>query len=198
MSENWDEHAKNWDRDERARHYADQAFISLTEHVSVHANEWKSKRILDFGCGTGLLTEKLAPLVRDVIAVDISPAMIDVLHKKEIGNVTAICTNIDDHAMRSSAPWFSDFDLIVASSVCGFLPNYEYTIGALSKTLNAAGYFVQWDWLSTGDDDSGMTIDRVSKAFNGADLKCIHLDEAFAVTFDDGKMPVLMGVACAA
>lgn len=198
MSEDWDEHAKNWDRDQQVRHYADQAFVSLTEHLNVHANEWKSKRILDFGCGTGLLTEKLAPLVRDVIAVDISPVMIDVLHKKEIGNVTAICVDMDDHAVRSSASWFSDFDLIVASSVCGFLPNYEYTVGVLSKTLNAAGYFVQWDWLSSGDDDSGLTMDRVSNAFGGADLECIHVGEAFAITVGDEKMTVLLGIARAA
>ena len=68
--------------------------MSLIRHVNVDDNEWKSKRILDFGCGTGLLTEKLAPLVREVIAVDTSPNMIDVLRRKEIGNVTTICTDI--------------------------------------------------------------------------------------------------------
>ena len=198
MSENWDEHANNWDRDERVRFYADQAFVSLTRHVNVDDNEWKSKRILDFGCGTGLLTEKLAPLVREVIAVDTSPNMIDVLRRKEIGNVTAICADIDDHAVHSSAPWFSEFDLIVASSVCSFLPNYELTIGVLSQSLSTTGYFVQWDWLSSSDDESGLTKDRVSNAFSRANLKCIHVDRAFAVAFDDEEMPVLIGVASVA
>lgn len=197
MSENWDEHARNWDRDEQVRSYADQAFLSLIKHVNVRDNEWKSNRILDFGCGTGLFAEKLAPLVKEVVAVDTSPTMIEVLRRKEIGNVTAICAEIIDHSAHSSAPWASEFDLIVASSVCGFLPNYELAIRVLSKTLRAHGYFVQWDWLSSRDDDFGLTMDRVSNAFSNAGLECVHVDEAFAVTFDDEEMPVLMGVAFA-
>ncbi len=197
MSENWDEHAKTWDRDEPVRFYADQAFAFLIEQVNVRDNQWKSKRILDFGCGTGLLSEKLAPLAREVIAVDTSPNMIDVLRKKEIGNVTAICSDIIDDGAHRSETWFSNFDLIVASSVCSFLPNYELAVEVLSRALNPAGYFVQWDWLSAGEDGFGLTVDRVSNAFNGAGLKCIHLDRAFAVTFGDEEMAVLMGVASA-
>lgn len=198
MSESWDERAKNWDRDERVQHYAEHAFVSLIKYVNVRSNEWKGKRILDFGCGTGLLTEKLALLAGEVIAVDTSPNMIDVLRGKELGNVTAICVDIDDHAVRSSAPWFSEFDLIVASSVCGFLPNYELTISVLSQALSASGHFVQWDWLSSGDDESGLTVDRVSNALSIPGLRYVHVGRAFTVTFDDEQMPVLIGVASAA
>lgn len=197
MPENWDEHAKNWDREEPVRFYADQAFATLIEHVNVLDNEWKSKRILDFGCGTGLLSEKLAPLVSDVIATDTSQNMIDVLRRKEISNVTAICTDIIDDGARRSETWFSDFDLIVASSVCGFLPNYELAVDALSQALSPTGYFVQWDWLSTGEEGFGLTVDSVSNAFSRAGLKCIHLDRAFAVPFGDEEISVLMGVASA-
>jgi len=195
MSESWNEHAKNWDRDQRVRSFADQAFASLIEHVNVRHDHWKRKRILDFGCGTGLLSEKLAPLVDKVVAVDTSPDMIDVLRRKEIDNVTAICANIDDPDVHSHAPWFSGFDLIVASSVCGFLPNYAFTIGVLSKALSANGFFVQWDWYSTGNDVFGLTIARISDAFEDAGLKCLYVGAAFAVTFEDGESPVLMGVA---
>lgn len=198
MSENWDERAGNWDRDEPVRFYAEQAFASLTRHVNVLDNTWKRKRVLDFGCGTGLLTEKLAPLVCEVIAVDISPNMIEVLRRKEIGNVTAVCADVSDRAGHSTASLFSEFDLIVASSVCSFLPDYESTIGVLSRTLNPNGYFVQWDWLSSGNDGFGMTVDRVSNALIGAGLRCIHVDTAFAVTLGDEEMPVLIGVASAA
>ncbi len=197
MSETWDEHAENWDREEGVQFYASQAFAALSSHVNVCGNDWQNKRVLDFGCGTGLLTEKLAPLVGEVIAIDTSHKMIDVLRGKKILGVTAICADIDDHSVRSAA-WCSEFDLVVASSVCGFLPNYEATVGILSQTLSTTGYFVQWDWLSTGDDESGLTIDRVSNAFTGANLRSIFVDRAFDIAFDDEKMPVLMGVASAA
>jgi len=197
MSENWDKHAENWDRQDGVQFYANQAFAALVDHVNVYGTGWKNKRVLDFGCGTGLLTEKLAPLVGEVIAVDTSQKMIDVLHGKKIRNVTAICADITDLSVKSAA-WCSDFDLIVASSVCGFLPDYEAMVDVLSQLLSVTGYFVQWDWLASGDDGAGLTVDRVSNAFTSANLKCIHIDRAFEIPFGDEKMPVLMGVAAAA
>ncbi len=195
MPENWDDHATGWDQDERVRFYAEQAFASLIKHVPVQDDGWQNKRVLDFGCGTGLLSEKLAPLVREVIAVDVSEPMIGILRRKGIDNVTPICADIDK--VHSSAPWFCEFDLIVASSVCGFLPNYEATVGLLSKALRDGGYFTQWDWLSSGDDRDGMTLERVSDAFRTANLKPVQVETAFSVIFDGETMPVLMGVGFA-
>src|SRR5512142_3492495 len=37
---------------------------------------------LDFGCGTGLVTLRLAPLVRSITGVDSSPGMLAVLESK--------------------------------------------------------------------------------------------------------------------
>ncbi len=197
MSEDWDELAKNWDRGEDVQLFARQAFAALISYVNVYGNGWKSKRVLDFGCGTGLLAERLAPLVGEVVALDTSQEMIDVLRGKRIRNVTAICADIDDPSVHS-ADRCSGFDLIVASSVCGFLSSYESTLDVLSRTLSATGFFVQWDWLSSGDDETGMTVERVSNAFTRANLRCIHIGTAFEIPFGDERMPVLMGVASAA
>ena len=195
MSRDWNERAKYWDQDERVRFYADQTLDCLNTHVRILDRAWKSKRVLDFGCGTGVLTEKLVPLVGEVVAVDASPDMIGILLKKDLTNVTAICADIDEDSVRASAAWFSGFDLIVASSVCNFLPDYERTIRHLSQTLKTGGKLVQWDWLSTGDDDYGMTIKRISNAFRNAGLTTEFVDDVFAVEFDAETMTVLMGVA---
>lgn len=197
MARDWNERAKNWDQDERVRFYADQAFDCLNTQVSILDRAWKSKRVLDFGCGTGLLTEKLAPLVGEIIAVDTSPDMIGILLEKELANVKAICTDLDKDSVRASAAWFSGFDLIIASSVCNFLPDYEGTVGHLSQALKTEGKLVQWDWLSTDDDDYGMTIKRISNAFRNAGLTIEFVDDVFAVEFDAEPMTVLMGVASA-
>jgi predicted TPR repeat methyltransferase len=197
MAEHWEAHAKMWDRDEQAHFFANQAFASLLEQVDLHQDVDKRRRVLDFGCGTGLLTEKLAPLVRGVVAVDTSPAMLNVLRNKHLENVDIHCANIDDDSVRSAARWFGDFDLIVASSVCSFLPSYETTLGVLAQALNPSGVFVQWDWLLDHevDDDDGLTIDRVRTACTKAGLRCDHVARAFSVLFDAEPSPVLIGVA---
>jgi hypothetical protein len=142
MSRDWNERAKYWDRDERVRFYADQAFRYLSEHVNLSDGAWKKKRVFDFGRGTVVLTGKLAPLVGDVIAVDASPDMIGILRKKELTNVSAIFVDIDEDSVRASATWFSDFDLIVASSDCNFLPDYKRSIRHLSQTPKSGGKLV--------------------------------------------------------
>ncbi len=42
----------------------------------------KELNILDFGCGTGLVTLALQPFVRSITGIDSSPGMLDVLNRK--------------------------------------------------------------------------------------------------------------------
>lgn len=199
VAEDWHEHAKIWDQDEDARHFAAQALASLLQHVNLHHDDGRLRRTLDFGCGTGLLTEKLAPLLREVVAVDISPEMLGVLRSKQLANVEIHCANIDDDSVRSAAPWFGDFDLIVASSVCGILPRYEHTVELLAQALNPGGFLVQWDWLLLDEDDDdgddGLTLENVATAFTKAELTCVVVERTFDVLFDADRSPVLLGVA---
>jgi ubiquinone/menaquinone biosynthesis C-methylase UbiE len=55
--------------------------------------------VLDFGCGTGLLTMQLQPLVHSITGVDSSQGMLDVLNAKvkdqNLTNVMTRCLDID-------------------------------------------------------------------------------------------------------
>ena len=53
MDSEWDDYADDWDSDESATLYSNEAFKSLSNIVNV-----KGANLLDFGCGTGLLTDK--------------------------------------------------------------------------------------------------------------------------------------------
>ena len=182
-------HARLWDLDEQARDLAAQAVASLKHQVALEEASWKRRRALDVGCGTGLLTAALAPFVRQVIAVDVSSAMIAVLRDKRIANVEVHCADLDDEAA-----WLGGFDLIVASCVCATLPSYPGTLRRLAEALSAGGLFVQWDWLrAEGDDvDDALTLREVTAAFEAAGLGCVYVDHAFDALFDDE--PLLMGV----
>lgn len=192
MADSWDDYADEWDRNEQVRDYAERAFASLTEKFDLGHEDWRSKRILDFGCGTGLLTERLSPLVGEIVAVDSSQKMVMTLQNKAMSNVMAVCVDLDDDAVRSGCTWFSEFDLIVASSVCGFLPGYESTLKLLSKALVARGAFVQWDWLASEGDDFGLTRERVRGALAAAGFSQIEIDTPFQLTAQSQAKPVLM------
>lgn len=184
------EHALIWDRDAHARDLAEQTFGTLLEHVDLHDPVWLDRRILDFGCGTGLLTTKLAPLVREVVAADISAEMLAVLRDKLLENVVLRHTDI------STATGLGDFDLVVASCVCGTLADYASTIAHVAAMLRPGGHLVHWDWLvddDGDDDDDGLTLAAVVAAFERAGLTSVHVDHSFDARNDHD--PILIGVA---
>lgn len=67
--------------------------------------------VLDFGAGTGLLAGRIAPNVGSIVAVDISPAMLEQLAAKpELrGKVETVCQNLLD------VPLERQVDLIVSA-----------------------------------------------------------------------------------
>ena len=169
----WDSYADDWDEDRGARAYSQAAFeylIRLCAEQSVHLSD---VRACDFGCGTGLLTEKLAPVCAVVIAVDTSHRMIDRLRHKidrlGLTNVHTTTEAIEHAAHHNPALFGGPFDLIVCSSVCAFLDDYAGTAGTLVRLLRPGGLFIQWDWELDphADEPFGLTRERVRATLSG-------------------------------
>ena len=88
------------------------------------------------------------------------------------------------------------FDIIVASSVCGFLPDYAAMLSLLKSMLNPSGTFVQWDWLSQGEkSDFGLSEEEVISAYEKSGLSLVALTQAFSLSGKNGSIPVLMAMA---
>lgn len=193
MAENeWDEFAPGWDTNVDVRTYAAMAFDSWDRKVSPMVRDLPDCRVLDFGCGTGLLTERLAPICGQVLAVDTSAKMLDVLRQKisdmNISNVIAMEVAVNANTVKENPDLASKFDLVVASSVCSFLPDYETTLCNLVSILNPGGLFIQWDWLAD------MSVDRIRSAFEAAGLFDVSIEEAFTMESGDESMAVVMGI----
>ena len=189
----WDDHAVGWDANSDVRIDAKKAFLALNRAIEPLLPNLAGGRTLDFGCGTGLLSEKLAPLCKHIVAVDTSAMMIDVLRSKlaakGIENVTPLQTAINAEAVEERPELADKFDLIVASSVCTFLPDYEATLRDLSSIIVPGGCFVQWDWLAD------MPMVRIRGAYQAAGLNTISVEEAFAMEMEKESMSVVMGIA---
>ena len=193
MADNeWDEFASGWDTNVDVRAYAAMAFDSWERKVSPLVRDLSICRVLDFGCGTGLLTEKLAPICGQILAVDTSAKMLDVLREKisemSISNVTTMEVAVSATTVKENPDLAGKFDLIVASSVCSFLPDYETTLCNLVPMLNPGGLFVQWDWLAE------MSVDRIRSSFEVAGLFDVSIEEAFTMESGDESMAVVLGI----
>lgn len=189
MDNGWDDYADGWDHDEGARAYSRAAFTSLQAALDRAGIALGGARAVDFGCGTGLLTERLVEAGVEVIAIDTSPAMLAVLEAKVRQRGWPGVTTTTELA---DAP--AGNDLIVCSSVCSFLDDYPQTMTHLAGLLRPGGLVIQWDWERNDDRDGhGLTRDEVADALAGAGLGAIVVETAFEVELDDQVMRPLVG-----
>jgi len=186
--EKWDDAADGWDEADGPRAYAKAAFSSLQDVLSGYGASLVDCRVIDFGCGTGLLTEHLVSAGAAVDGVDTSPAMLAVFDAK-----------VDEHGwpnVRSSAQLpapTADYDLIVCSSVLSFLDDYPSAVRDLVSRLRPGGSFVQWDWERTGDDPGGLSRDEIGEALKLAGLGEVSVGVGFTALVDDVTMSPLIG-----
>jgi 2-polyprenyl-3-methyl-5-hydroxy-6-metoxy-1,4-benzoquinol methylase len=106
----FDKEAAQWDDNPLRVKLADDVFAAIQRQVALDS----SMRIMDFGCGTGLLTLRIAPFVGSIAGVDSSQGMLDVLRnkiaKQDIRNVTTSFIDLDKGGMLIDC-----YDLIVSA-----------------------------------------------------------------------------------
>ncbi|MEM7274904.1 MAG: class I SAM-dependent methyltransferase [Actinomycetota bacterium] len=189
MEDEWAPYADDWDEDEAANAYAAAAFGSLQSILADAEVGLRGSHVLDFGAGTGLLTERLVDAGATVVAIDTSAAMLSVLRAKvaERG-LTGVTTDTD----LAVAP--TGLDLVVCSSVCSFLDDYPAMAARLASLLRPGGVFVQWDWERVGEEDEhGLTRSEIAEALTGAGLEGVTVATAFSVQVGEETMQPLVG-----
>ncbi|WP_196137131.1 class I SAM-dependent methyltransferase [Aliikangiella sp. G2MR2-5] len=189
-SNDWDDYAEEWDTNDDVNRYSEKAFDALTTALSID-----NLRILDFGCGTGLLSEKLAHQANFIVALDPSTKMIEVLRNKKIKNVDTIAEELTSELISKNHLLQQKFDLIVCSSALAFVPEYEKTLTLLTHLLKGSGYLVQWDWYKEeGEEGSGFSKQQVKDAFESAGLSKVAVTIPFSMQAGNNAMDVIMGI----
>lgn len=165
----WNPMAGEWDT--IACEYRDQFYKILWEETKVDPdavstiNKEYPFTILDFGCGTGILVEKLVEdyPTSQIICVDAAEEMISRVQQKiqerEWNNVQAFCNilsrfeTFDDATKESLNAFKGKVDLIIASSVMSFVPKADVnkTMEVLSAFLKPGGLFIHSDWIYIAD-----------------------------------------------
>lgn len=191
MTSTWDEWAEEWDSNEEVVIYSSNAFENLKELLNL-----KGRTVLDFGCGTGHLSQKLSPIAKQIVALDSSPKMIERLQAKGLPNVLPICADLSQETILTNPALKAEFDLIVASSVCAFLSDYMGTLSLINSLLDPHGIFVQWDWMVEKDQNGeGFTELEVKSALEKSGFLEVTVNKKFVMETEKGSQPVLMAVA---
>ena len=127
MSDLFDQKAGNWD----GQSIPQQLSATIGPQIIKHVRLNKEMSVMDFGAGTGLLTAHIAPLVKEIAAVDISQAMLDQLvAKPEFHNkVEAYCQNILE------TPLDKKFDLIISAMAMHHVHNTPLMLERFAQHL---------------------------------------------------------------
>ena len=128
MTDLFNEKAKDWDANEMRTMLSSAIGLSILAHVSLH----EQMRVMDFGAGTGLISSQVAPLVKKIVAVDISEAMLNKLvAKPELQDkVEIVCQDIIEK------PIADNFDLIMSAMSMHHVKDTSKLIQRFSEHLN--------------------------------------------------------------
>ena len=139
--------AATWDENPGRVKMAYNIANAILGTVSLDSN----MNVLDFGCGTGLLTLRLQPLVRSLKAVDSSTGMLEVLNQKiadqNIANISTQHLDIEQGDILEGS-----YNLIVSSMTLHHIKEIKPLIDQFSKVTAPGGYIC----IADLDPDYGL------------------------------------------
>ena len=134
-----DDLAEEWDEKYLKSEGFKDRFNVFTDLIDQYL--YKGCKVLDIGCGTGVLTFYCASNSAEVVGIDDSAAMIDTCNRKligkKIGGIRFIKMNIDNITNIDFKP-----DIIICSSVLEYIPDIESTIVNFREILNYNGILI--------------------------------------------------------
>lgn len=154
---NFDQNAASWDDNPgRVRLAKD-----IAEAIAEEVNLTPSMDVLDFGCGTGLLTLQLLPFVRSITGVDSSRGMLDVLNAKiKDRNLTNVKTRFLD--VESDVRLEGNYHLITSSMTFHHIRNIPAVLNQFHDILLPSGNLC----IADLDIDDGQFHDNNDGVFH--------------------------------
>lgn len=125
-------------------------------------NFGKSLKVMDFGCGTGLVGLNIAPLVKSVVFIDTSKAMLEVLQNKEeikqksSASYKIIHGSIDRYTSK-------DIDVLFTLMALHHIEDTQATIERFASIIKPGGVLVIGDL----NEEDGLFHGTESVAHNG-------------------------------
>jgi cyclopropane fatty-acyl-phospholipid synthase-like methyltransferase len=154
----FDKEARQWDANTGRVKLAGDAAAAIMGELELS----REMNVLDFGCGTGLVTLRLQPFVKTITGADSSKGMLDVLEEKvrERG-LTNVRTRLVDFEKGERID--GAYDLVVSTMVLHHVPD-------------TAALFRQWhELLLPGGLVAAADLDAEDGSFHGDNTGVFHL-----------------------
>ncbi|MDY0301103.1 MAG: class I SAM-dependent methyltransferase [Trichlorobacter sp.] len=194
----FDAKAANWDEKPRRVKLAQEVALAMQQLLPFDKN-WQA---MDLGCGTGLLTMHLAPLVQHMAAVDSSLEMLKQLQQKAAvagyDNITTFHYNLEQDKLPDDR-----FNLISSSMLLHHIPDVPKLVKRLYQYLLPGGWLAFADLEaedgSFHDDPTGICHHGFSQQEMGGflhDAGCqqVKVIKAAEVVKGERRYPVLLGI----
>lgn len=151
----WDKKAKNYARyNENLNEIQKQSF---DEFKKLNIN-FKDKKIIDIGCGTGVWTLHLAKLAKEILAVDNSSAMLEILEQDSKNNNILNIKTINNDFKTFCKDNTLKFDIAFLSMSPALADESDYV-----NFLNLASHKIYLGWADYRKSDF---LDPIFKYFN--------------------------------
>jgi putative AdoMet-dependent methyltransferase len=189
--------AADWDQRPVPMQISEGVGAALSSRVPLSAD----LTVMDFGAGTGLLSGKLAPQVQKIIAVDVSPAMLEQLSKKPelAGKVETVCQNLLEKPLGRSV------DLVVSAMAMHHVDDTRGLLRALFSHLLPGGRVALAD-LDAEDGTfhppgtegvfhAGFDRDALGALLREAGFVDVQFGTACEVSKEDRRYPIFLVTA---
>ena len=122
---------QHWDPDRYARNagFVAELGVPLIDLLAPRAGE----RVLDLGCGDGVLTERLAALGLEVLGVDASAEQVAAARKRGLD-----ARQVDGEAL----PFEAEFDAVFSNAALHWMRDPNAVIAGVGQALKPGGRFV--------------------------------------------------------
>src|SRR5690349_12197326 len=140
---------------EHAHQQVDMVREQLRSFVAPRGDE----RALDVGTGAGTLAVALAPLVREVVGVDIVTQLLDRARADAPTNVSYV------EGDATALPFESDsFDLVCTRRTLHHIAHPEYVLSELARVTAPGGRVFVDDQIAPADPLAALELDRFESA----------------------------------
>jgi ubiquinone/menaquinone biosynthesis C-methylase UbiE len=137
----------------------DKRAAETAEHVARLLTLTGDERALDVGTGAGAFALALAPLVREVVGVDIVPEVLAEARKRATGNSEFV----EGDAEQLPFPTDS-FDVVCTARTLHHMPRPEVVLFEMTRVLRPGGTMLVVDQLASNDPLAAMELNQFERA----------------------------------